>query len=217
MCRSEKVDAIKLRAQAAGFTLIELTVILAVIVTLALILTPAMTNFITDARVARTRGDVQTIDAAIVQFYKDTGFFPQWTTANNGGPGSAQNKVDLLISPGNVPTVAQANIWTTGTTDTLTRQLMTNAPVYTLKTAGAQFGWNGPYLGSEIGADAWNNRYMVNIGSIDATQGVTGAGGTIKNAVWVISAGPNGVMDTSPVQSVLVALAAGDDIAIRVQ
>src|SRR5687768_1450367 len=77
-----------------GFTLIELTVVLAVIVTLALILTPSVTNFITDSRVARTKSDTQTVASAVVQFYKDNGFFPQWSTANAGGPGTAANKVD---------------------------------------------------------------------------------------------------------------------------
>src|SRR5919202_1279955 len=57
------------RTSAAGFTLIELTVVLAVIVTLALILTPSVTNFINDSRVARARTDTQTIAAAVVQFY----------------------------------------------------------------------------------------------------------------------------------------------------
>src|SRR5688572_12061835 len=105
------------RFRAAGFTLIELTVVLAVIVTLALVLTPSVINFINDSRVARARGDTQTIAAAVLQFFRDTGFYPQWSTSNNGGPGIPANKVDLLVSPGNVPSVAQANLWTTGTTD----------------------------------------------------------------------------------------------------
>jgi prepilin-type N-terminal cleavage/methylation domain-containing protein len=217
MRSSEKGDARRIGAREAGFTLIELTVVLAVIVTLALVLTPAITNFINDARVARTRNDVQTVAAAIIQVYKDTGHFPQWTTANAGGPGTTANKVDLLVSPGNVPAVATANLWTTGTTDTFARQLMTNGPAYALKTAGSQFGWNGPYLSSEMGADAWNNRYMVNIGSIDTTQGVTGQGGVTKSAEWVISAGPDGAIETAPAQSVTTALLAGDDIGTRVQ
>ncbi len=88
-----------------GFTLIELTVVLAVIVTLALILTPSIANFISDSRVARTRSDTQTVAASIVQFYKDNGFFPQWSEASAGGPGSVASKVDLLIGPGNIPVV----------------------------------------------------------------------------------------------------------------
>lgn len=205
------------RSRASGFTLIELTVVLAVIVTLALILTPSVTNFITDSRVARTRSDTQTVASAVVQFYRDNGFFPQWSAAASGGPGTAANKVDLLISPGNVPAVAAANTWTTGTNDALADQLLSNAPAYTMKTATSSFGWNGPYLSSAIGSDAWNNRYAVNIGLIDTTQGTqTGAGAT-KSAVWVISAGANGQIETAYTQPITTAVTTGDDIAIRVQ
>lgn len=200
-----------------GFTLIELTVVLAVIVTLALILTPSITNFINDSRVARTRADTQTVAAAVVQFYKDNGFFPQWSTASAGGPGTAANKVDLLVSPGNVPTVAAANLWTTGKTDTLSSQLMTNSPSYTLKNATATFGWNGPYLSSGVGADAWNNRYMVNVGLIDTTQGTQTSAGVTKSAVWVISAGANGQIETGYAQAITAASLTGDDIGVRVQ
>lgn len=200
-----------------GFTLIELTVVLAVIVTLALILTPSITSFINDSRVARTQADVKVVASAIAQFYKDNGFFPQWSLANAGGPGTAANKVDLLVGPGNVPVQAAANTWTTGSTDALTNQLLANAPNYTLKTATATFGWNGPYLSSGVGADAWNNRYSVNVGLIDTTQGTQTDTGAAKNAVWVISAGPNGSIETAYAQTITTATTGGDDIGLRVQ
>ena len=201
----------------AGFTLIELTVVLAVIVTLALILTPSISNFINDSRVARTRSDTQMVAAAIVRFYEDNGFFPQWSAASAGGPGLAANRVDLLVSPGNVPSVVTPNTWTTGTTDALTDQLVANAPTYTMRTAITTFGWNGPYVSSTIGADAWNNRYAVNVGLIDLTQGTQTTAGVTKSAVWVISAGPNGQIETEYSQPLTTAVSGGDDIAIRVQ
>jgi len=200
-----------------GFTLIELTVVLAVIVTLALILTPSITNFINDSRVARAKTDTQTVASAITQFYKDNGFFPQWSAANAGGPGLIANKVDLLVSPGNIPTVASANTWTTGTTDTIANQLINDTPAYTMKTSTSAFGWNGPYLSSGIGADSWNNRYAVNTGLIDVTQVTQTSAGTTESAVWVISAGPNGQMETAYTQTIIAATQGGDDIAVRIQ
>jgi type II secretory pathway pseudopilin PulG len=197
--------------------LIELTVVLAVLVTLALVLTPSITNFINDSRVARTRTDTQTLAAAVIAFYKDNGFFPQWSTANAGGPGTAANRVDLLVSPGNVPIVAAPNLWTTGTTSTIVDQLVANTPSYTLKSASSAFGWNGPYLSSTVGADAWNNRYMINVGLIDTTQGTQTASGVTKSAVWVISAGSNGQIETLYSQPITTAISAGDDIAVRIQ
>lgn len=200
-----------------GFTLIELTVVLAVIVTLALILTPAITNFINDARTSRTRNDVQTIASAVTQFYKDTGFFPRWSVSNNGGAGLAANKVDLLVSPGNVPASAQQTLWITGTSDTLTNQLQANTPGYTMRTATSQFGWSGPYLSSDFGADAWGNRYMVNVGLLDATTGTQTSTGAAKSAVWVISAGSNGTIETIYAQPATTAVTGGDDIPFRLQ
>ena len=202
---------------SGGFTLIELTVVLAVLVTLALVLTPSITNFINDSRVARTKADTQTIAAAVVQFYKDNGFFPQWSAANAGGPGLPADLVDLIVGPGNVPTVAAANTWTTGTTDTLGNQLLANAPAYTLKNATAAYGWNGPYLSNVINADAWNNRYMINVGLIDTTQGTQTALGATKQAVWVISAGANGIIETAYLQDMTTAVLGGDDIGVRLQ
>jgi prepilin-type N-terminal cleavage/methylation domain-containing protein len=211
------MDMCTRKRAAAGFTLIELTVVLAVLVTLALVLTPSITNFINDSRIARTKNDAQTLAAAVVQFYKDNGFFPQWSAANAGGPGLPANRVDLLVGPGNVPTVAAANLWTTGTSDTITDQLIGNAPAYTLKNATAAYGWNGPYLSTAINADAWNNRYMINVGLIDTTQGTQAAGGGTKQAVWVISAGANGQIETAYSQDMTTAVIGGDDIGVRIQ
>jgi prepilin-type N-terminal cleavage/methylation domain-containing protein len=205
------------RETARGFTLIELTVVLAVLVTLALVLTPSITNFINDSRVARARTDTKTVAAAIIQFYKDNGFFPQWVTATAGGPGTAASRRDLLVSPGNVPTTAAATLWTTGTNDTIANQLMGNTPAYTVKTATNAYGWNGPYLSSGIGADSWNNRYMVNINLIDTTVGTQTSAGATKSAVWVISAGANGRIETAYTAPITTAVAGGDDIGVRVQ
>jgi hypothetical protein len=153
----------------------------------------------------------------VTQFYKDDGFFPQWSLANAGGPGLPANEVDLLVSPGNIPTVAAANTWTTGTTSMIADQLMTNVPAYGMKAATAQFGWNGPYLTSAIGTDAWNNRYAINVALLDASQGTQTSGGVTKSAVWVISAGPNGVLETPYSQPLTTAQSAGDDIGVKLQ
>jgi prepilin-type N-terminal cleavage/methylation domain-containing protein len=201
----------------SGFTLIELTVVLAVIVTLALMITPSVATFISDSRSARARSDCQTILSAVVQFYQDNGFFPSWTLAQKGGPGLTQNRVQLLVSPGNLAREDQPSLWTTGVAGLLSEQLMTDAPGYSLRTPTSQFGWNGPYVSSEIGADPWGNRYVVNIDLIDTSASAIGKGGVVKAAVWVLSAGPNGIIDTPFGQSILTAALGNDDIGFRLQ
>jgi hypothetical protein len=58
---------------------------------------------------------------------------------------------------------------------------------------------------------------MVNVGLIDTTQGTQAVGGGTKSAVWVISAGPNGAIETTHTQSITTATIGGDDIGIRLQ
>jgi len=200
-----------------GFTLIELTVVLAVIVTLALVLTPSIANFINDSRVAKARNDCQTLASAIFQFYRDTGFFPLWRIAQNGGTGLPANRLLVLASRGNPPLEDVPTLWSSGGIGGLSEQLVNNVPGYVLKTPTSQFGWNGPYFSSEIGADPWGNRYLVNIGLIDASPGAATLSGQQKRAVWVLSAGPNGTIDTPFNQPILNAVVGGDDIAVRIQ
>jgi len=205
------------KRRAMGFTLIELTVVLAVIVTLALVLTPSIANFINDARVAKARNDCQTLASAIFQFYRDTGFFPAWKVAQNGGPGLPSNRLQVLASRGNAPLEDVPTLWSIGATGGLAEQLVNNTPGYILKTPTSQFGWNGPYFSNEIGADPWGNRYLVNIGLIDTSPGAATLSGQQKLAVWVLSPGPNGTVETPFTLPILNAASGGDDIAVRIQ
>jgi prepilin-type N-terminal cleavage/methylation domain-containing protein len=200
-----------------GFTLIELTVVLAVIVTLALILTPSVANLINDSRVTRARTDTQAIGTAIVAFYRDTGFFPQWAVSQAGGPGMTQMRLQLLVSSGAIPLEESPSLWTTGQAGGLGDQLQVNSPGYAMRSVTAQFGWNGPYLSSEVRSDPWGNRYVVNIGLIDTSPGAMSASGAVKSAVFVLSAGPNGTIETPFAQPLTSAAAGGDDITFRIQ
>jgi type II secretory pathway pseudopilin PulG len=201
-----------------GFTLIELTVVLAVVVTLALVLTPSIANSINDARMARARNDCQTIASGIYQFFRDTGYFPLWRAAQGGGAGAPAHRLQLLVGRGNIPLEDVPTLWTTGAAGGLTEQLVTNTPGYAMRTPTSQFGWNGPYFSSELASDPWGNRYMVNVALIDLSPGAATANGRAKMAVWVLSAGPNGVIETPFAASILTATqAGGDDIATRIQ
>lgn len=204
-------------ASRLGFTLIELTVVLAVIVTLALVLTPSIANFINDARVAKAQNDCQTIASGIYQFFRDTGYFPQWRMAHNGGPGLPADRLQLLVSRGNPPVEDVPTLWSTGVAGGLADQLINNTPGYVLKTPSSQFGWNGPYFSSDIGADPWGNRYLVNIGLIDTSPGAATASGQPKMVVWVLSAGANGTIETPFTQPILNFAKGGDDIFVRIQ
>jgi prepilin-type N-terminal cleavage/methylation domain-containing protein len=201
----------------SGFTLIELTVVLAVIVTLAMVITPPIGSIVSEARLATASSNCQTIASAIVLFYRDNGFFPSWTLAQAGGPGLPANRLQLLISPGRIPQEDQLTPWTTGVAGQLVDQLVADAPGYAMRGPTSQTGWNGPYVTSVIGADPWGNRYVVNIELLDSSATPITRSGRIKSAVWVLSAGPNGIIETPFVQSIVTAAPGGDDICFRIQ
>ena len=210
-----------------GFTLLEITIILSVIAILGLILTPSVINFINNSRLARAQSDVDALANAVANFYRDNGFFPQHADA------SRTSVVSLLVTPGAVPTsglTAANNGWAitdVSQIDYVVNQLVNNRPSfgntgYPLRSALSGSGWNGPYLTGTIQADPWGNRYVINVGFLSVNLGALESGGLQeKRAVWAISAGPDGGIETpfptSTTQLVSNAQLAVTDIGVRIQ
>src|SRR5947208_1221873 len=86
-----------------GFTMLEMVIVLAIIGTLAAILTPMVTNYVDQSRVAKAQSDARTIGEAISRFEKDVGRYPMFTTGTGLLQDSSANIVTLR-SPGNLPT-----------------------------------------------------------------------------------------------------------------
>ncbi|MEW6743477.1 MAG: prepilin-type N-terminal cleavage/methylation domain-containing protein [Planctomycetota bacterium] len=152
----------------AGFTLIEMIVVIAIIISLAGVIVPVISGELEDAKQARAVADVNRIATAIGQYIKDTGYLP---TGNKG-----QDKYHWLYSYGDQPS---SNDFASGPGTHLRRFLEMN-----------DFGgkdWKGPYAG-DIGPDPWGRAYIVN---------VHGYGQDDEN-VLVLCAGPNGEVDTHP-------------------
>lgn len=112
-------------------------------------------------------------------------------------------------------------------TDTIDRQLVTNAAGYTavsFATGGGPakaIGWRGAYLTGPTGADPWGNKYEANTiflttasdASAGTTEGLQSAGWS--KDVIVISAGSNGAIDTTMMGTGVTA--ASDDVIYTVQ
>ena len=69
--------------KSKGFTLIELAVVLAIIAVLAAILTPMVTGYLDQARVARAQADTRTVADAIKLYQRDTGRWPVYNSASD--------------------------------------------------------------------------------------------------------------------------------------
>ena len=222
------------RHAATGLTLVEMTVILSVIVILTTVLVPTVMSHIAQARVLRAQQDVRALANAITSFFDDTGFMPKTSDVVNGKPGNLP--VDIIMTPGEPPALpddlkGNQQIWVTGRADYFRNHLVNNTPGYygdldsdlminvagyRLKSADQKAGWNGPYI-SIPEADPWGNRYMCNIIYVDTRLGAVDKDGNVKRAVFVISSGPDGIIQTEFEQLKTSAVIKGDDIAYRYQ
>ena len=188
-----------------GFTLIEVVVVVAVIAILAAVLTPYITKYIDDSKVAKARNEVQVIGGAMTNFYKDTGTWP------NHNPVTGAVVATVLLYTGTTTPAAAAVFggalpsppppvaaWA-GTVYTLDNSLLVNGPTGAAYAASGDLSWRGPYVGSALPVDPWGKPYVVNIAA--------------AGPIWILSAGTNGKVQTLATDNVVI----GDDIGFRVR
>jgi prepilin-type N-terminal cleavage/methylation domain-containing protein len=214
----------KVMRRQAGFTLLEIIVVLAVLGALAAMLTPAVFRYIEDANRARVQNDTRVIAGAIQRMYADTGRWPFYASGTGKIAYAAATDAAILSSNGACvnaaaatlascddaePEVGTSGYVATALADSLARQLITNTGVAYL-TSGPR-AWKGPYLEAIPALDAWGRSYLVNIDNADPDDAT-------PEWVVVISAGPDGILDT--VLTTLVTgnpSVGGDDVLSRVK
>ena len=189
------------RRTEGGFTLIEVVVVVAVIAILAAILTPFITKYIDDSKVAKAKNETQVIGAAVVNAMKDLG---RWPNRNN-----ATTNYNGLYTGAIAPTAAffgTATGWAAagGNWNLLDTHLVTNGHTY---PATGETRWNGPYA-TTFPQDPWGRPYVINAANFTPAAGVT-------NIVWVLTAGKDGIVNTNIAAAVTTP--GGDDIAFRIQ
>ena len=192
--------------KSKGFTLIELAVVLAIIAVLAAVLTPMVSGYLDQARVARAQADVRTIADSIKLYNRDTGRWPIYdSSADYSGdsvPGT-NSKLEFGTSTGNSPTAGAS--WALGTTlNTTSLELYINNDRSGVGTAAfPRAGFRGPYVGT-VDSDPWGNKYLLNAANLKRNS---------TNHAYIISAGPNGTLETNrDVATTANVSASGDDV-----
>jgi len=150
-----------------GFSMIELIIIIAILVGLAGVVVPIVSQEIQDSKKSHAIADINRVATALNQYIKDTLYFP---TGNQG-----VTTYHYLFTDGLMP---QNNIFNSGEASHLASFLNTNS------NGGER--WKGPYLQS-IPADPWGNAYIINVNGFF----------NMEEKAMIISAGPDGVIDTS--------------------
>jgi prepilin-type N-terminal cleavage/methylation domain-containing protein len=192
--------------RSKGFTLIELAVVLAIIAVLAAILTPMVTNHLDQARNTRALADTKLIADAINLFKRDLGYYPVFATL--AGAKAAQGTTSSYLmgpSTGATPTatLGSSTSWVTllgsSTFDIVTQLNTTWADAAQNDKNPGHVSFRGPYIGN-LDSDPWGNKYVV--------ANLTSA----TKRAFVISAGPNGILETDPTQAFVAFTCSADDL-----
>ena len=211
-----------------GFTLIEIIVAVALVAILSAAIAPSVLNNISQGRVARAQSDVQTLGAGIARFKSDVGVYPR--LVKGSVPDTTGQRIDYLASfGGEFPTKTSNAKWFDAQT-AFTKEVVTkgsvedfNSHIIMGKTRAAAdslypraadpdnpnlIGFRGGVISADP-SDPWGNKYVANVAAL----------GFPGQAVWVISAGPNGLLETSVSDSGFFAADTvfSDDIGFRVQ
>ncbi len=197
---------------AAGFTLVEVIVVLAVVLLLTGIAVPMISGYMNDGRRARAEAEVKVIASAVTSFYKDVGVWPARSAAG------ANNVLYTLCSGPTIPTSNpftnsnNINTWLMDGThgDTLDNHLLTNTPGRSGSGAYPTTGtvrWRGPYSAGGAPLDPWGRPYLVTV------RAGTSTSATNYKRLFVLSAGPDGAINTAAALTAGTDLA-GDDIGI---
>jgi len=214
-------------SSVGGFTLVELVFVIAIITVLASIFLPTAFQKLQKADEVSADSSVQAIAAALAGFYTDLRAFPTCHTGSCASfPGSSNQLVFLAFGDGygsqttSYPSAATGSgNWDLTANDEATparnngaNHLVQNDPDANgtsgestdYRTSG-RLRWRGPYLG-RFGLDPWGRTFIAYVGAMEASgKKVSGASG--QHSGWILSAGPNGSLDTLPSSSALV----GDD------
>ena len=183
-----------------GFTLIEVMVVAAIIAILAGILVPLIINQVDEARKSRALADCKTISTSMLMFRKDTGKWPYYL------PGDCTQTYSTVQGSGSSPANTSGD-WQVDL-NSVAINLILNLP--SLNPPVDQSCYNNKaqnYLPQDS-PDPWGNAYIINAANFASAS----------SPVWVISAGPNGLLDTTVNSTTLNDLVPnGDDIGIRIR
>lgn len=194
-----------------GFTLIEVIVVAAIIAILAGILVPMIFNQIDESKKTKAAGDVKTLQQAVASVRANTLRWPTWSL--NGT--ACEENVDNYQITANAPVLTGISI---GTGIVAFKEVFAQPKSSTLATTcymkydnPAAPTWSGPYLADDVGLDPWGHSYIIYVANLNSSVKAPAS-----RWGWVISAGPDGVIDTK-IDASATLVTSGDDIGIRIQ
>ncbi len=205
-------QAVNAQRSQGGFTLVEVIVVLAVVLLLTGIAVPMISGYMEDGRRAKAEAEIKVIAGALTSFYKDLGIMP---TRNGAGTNNTRYVIMTGAARPTTNPYAAGHQWATwgmnaNFGDVLDDHLLKNQPNASTTAAYPTTGsnrWRGPYLAGPAPLDPWGRPYVINV----ISSWINNA--TNYKRVYVISAGPDGIFNTSYLATANTAIT-GDDIGI---
>lgn len=204
-----------------GFTLVELVFVIAIIVVLASIFLPLAISKLRKADDSVADASLQEIAAALTSFYDDLRHFPTCVStiaSCTSAFDSANNNLKFLafgdgfgaLTSTNPTATASSTNWDFATNSEASaarnngaNHLVLNDPdISGTPNAGGDYvttgskKWRGPYL-ARVATDPWGRNYIAYVGAMEK-DGSKVAGGGATDKGWILSAGPNNSLDTTP-------------------
>lgn len=183
-----------------GFTLIDVVVVVSVIAILVAVLSPYITRYIDDSKIAKARNETQGIGGALTNFNKDV---VQWPKRNpTDGAGVINVHYTGILPPNHAayPDLINGKTGWSGPYAAIDNSILSNGTSGSLyPVPPADLAWKGPYASSSLPMDPWGRPYLINVPA--------------TGPIWVMSAGPNRRLDTNATDNVVAA----DDIGFRVR
>jgi type II secretory pathway pseudopilin PulG len=190
-----------------GFTLVEVTIILLVLVILSTILLPNLGGCNRLARFARVKEDLGALCSSMQRYVVDTGenwvlsYLEAFAEPTDITASDVQFRVDTFANH-----LIHNTPFGNGTAGHRLPADMINGASSAGIAAGllfdpisgqgfnSMFAWRGPYISDRVDADPWGNRYMANVFAMHVPADATSDG--FGAAVVCYSAGPDETIDT---------------------
>jgi type II secretory pathway pseudopilin PulG len=230
-------------------TIIETTVVLAVLFVLAGAMSPIIGDSVTTARAVKAKNDASMIAMALINLQKDLGSNALiFTAPATLTPSPSTGLPELLTSGGDTPSIeetldsrnllldaltspvqgraeasgprsgrAERRKWREARAAAMDDLILTNRRGYKYRKPGEFEGWNGPYISAPVQGDPWGKQFMINSEWLDGGTTAADAEGHPRRAVFVMSAGADGIVQTPFEQPINDAAPGGDDIVVRIQ
>lgn len=208
------------RGGKAGYTLVEMTAVVATAAVLTAVMLPVALSYVEQGKISASTDEVNTIAATVAKFTSDTGDFPMRKESGSASASrfdktilysTSDSATDLssVVRPGgtinqwrlNAASTCSGENPITDVEDTFNPHFYKNSVGYNNDK------WGGPYLGKR-GKDPWGHSYIVFLRGIKCQANNPRI--THSENLWVISAGPNGDLETMPSDL----SAAGDDVGV---